>query len=93
MSDTENQAAEAAPEKRGVGTIIREALAANQTNEEALAAVKAEMPDAKTSASTVSWYRNAMRKEEGSTVPTARELKKARKDAAAKPEADPLQEE
>ena len=76
MSDKDNAA-----QKRGVGTIIREALLARKTNEEALAAVKAEMPDAKTSASTVSWYRNAMRKE-ALDVPTARELKKERKEAA-----------
>lgn len=90
MSETEK--------KRGVGTIIREALLARKTNEEALEAVKAELPDANTSASTVSWYRNAMRKEEPGSVPTARELKKERKAAEAaaapaeEPEGDPLEE-
>ena len=88
MSD-ENQA------ERGVGTIIREALLAHATNEEILASVQAEMPEASTTTSTVSWYRNQMRKE-GQPVPTARELKKARKEAAAtsaeteEPETDPL---
>ena len=42
-------------QKRGVGTIIREALLARKTNEEALAAVQAEMPEASTTTSTVSW--------------------------------------
>jgi len=79
-------------QKRGVGTIIREALLARKTNEEALAAVEAEMPEASTTTSTVSWYRNQMRKEK-LDVPTARELKKERKaaEADAGEGADPLE--
>lgn len=89
--------------KRGIGTVIKEAILAGKTNEEALAAAKAEFPDAGTTASTVSWYRNQLRKEGHSEVPTARELKKKASDAAkaaaeaqaaaaqtAAPAADPL---
>lgn len=62
--------------KRGIGTVIKEAILAGKTNEEALAAAKAEFPDAGTTASTVSWYRNQLRKDGHADVPTARELKK-----------------
>ena len=68
--------------KRGIGTVIKEAILAGKTNEEALAAAKAEFPEAGTTASTVSWYRNQLRKEGHSEVPTARELKKKAVDAA-----------
>lgn len=68
--------------KRGIGTVIKEAILAGKTNEEALAAAKAEFPEAGTTASTVSWYRNQLRKEGHSEVPTARELKKKAADAA-----------
>lgn len=67
--------------KRGIGTVIKEAILAGKTNEEALAAAKAEFPEAGTTASTVSWYRNQMRKE-GHDVPTARALKRQAADAA-----------
>jgi hypothetical protein len=68
--------------KRGIGTVIKEAILAGKTNEGALAAAKAEFPEAGTTASTVSWYRNQLRKEGHSEVPTARELKKKAADAA-----------
>lgn len=68
--------------KRGIGTVIKEAILAGKTNEEALAAAKAEFPDAGTTASTVSWYRNQLRKEGHAEVPTARELKKKASEAA-----------
>ncbi|AKQ75808.1 hypothetical protein FDH82_gp18 [Roseobacter phage RDJL Phi 2] len=64
--------------KRGVGTVAMEAIAAGKTNEEALEAVKAEFPDAKTSLASINWYRNKMRADDKS-VPTARDLKKAAK--------------
>lgn len=74
--------------KRGVGTVIREQLIAGATNEAALAAVKAEFPESSTSMSTVSWYRNDLRKDGNpNKVPTANEAKKA---AAPAPEGDPL---
>ena len=64
--------------KRGVGTVAMEAIAAGKTNEEALEAVKAEFPDAKTSLASINWYRNKMRADDKS-IPTARDLKKAAK--------------
>lgn len=73
--------------KRGIGTVIKEAILAGKTNEEALAAAKAEFPEAGTTASTVSWYRNQLRKEGHSEVLTARELKKAADAAKASAEA------
>lgn len=78
--------------KRGIGTVVKEAILAGKTNEEALAAAKAEFPNANTTASTISWYRNNLRKS-GQVVPTARELKKAAEpETAAEPAAaaDPL---
>jgi hypothetical protein len=71
--------------KRGVGTVVKEAIVAGKTNEEALAAALAEFPEARTTASTISWYRNNLRKS-GIEIPTARELKKK----AAPEAADPL---
>lgn len=79
MSENETAAAPAAEPKapkRGVGTVVKEAILAGKSNEDALAAAKAEFPSAGTTASTVSWYRNQLRKD-GHNVPTARELKKA----------------
>ena len=73
--------AEKAP-KRGVGTVAVEAIKAGKTNEEALEAVKAEFPDAKTSLASINWYRNKLRSD-GEDVPTARGLKKAAKAEAA----------
>lgn len=81
-------ATEAAPAKRGVGTVAQEAIKAGKTNEEALATVKGEFPDAKTTLSSVNWYRNKMRAEDKS-IPTSRDLKNAAK-AAAEGDADPL---
>ncbi|UUV44816.1 hypothetical protein RCRUDOLPH_49 [Rhodobacter phage RcRudolph] len=84
-TQTEGSApAEKAPKtpKRGIGTVIKEAILAGKTNEEALAAAKAEFPDAGTTASTVSWYRNQLRKDGHADVPTARELKKKAADKA-----------
>lgn len=82
------------PKKRGVGTVINEAILAGKTNEEALEAAKAEFPDAKTNINTVSWYRNNLRKT-NPNVPKARVAKKAAAPAegdipASAGEADPL---
>lgn len=62
------------PPKRGVGTVACEAIRAGKTNEEALAAVKAEFPEASTSMASINWYRNNMRTN-GEDIPTARDLK------------------
>jgi hypothetical protein len=83
--------------KRGVGFVIREALLAGADNEAALAAAKAEFPQAATTVATVSWYRNQLR-QEGKNVLSARDLKKkqiaeaaaAASAASAKGEPDPL---
>lgn len=80
--------------KRGVGTVIKEQLRAGATNETALAAVQKEFPEAKTTLATVSWYRTSLRSV-GETVPSAREVKRAAKEAAADvpaPAKDPLAE-
>jgi len=82
----DNLMADPKTKKRGVGAVIREALTAGKSNAEVLAAVKAELPDAKTTMSTVSWYRNQARKA-GEPIKTARELKREAKEAE-KP--DPL---
>ena len=95
MSDSETPAAaESTPKtpKRGVGAVAREALSRGLSNEEALAAVKAEFPDSKTGLQTISWYRNSMRKTDPS-IPSGRDAKKAAEPAPAaetKPAADPL---
>ena len=83
MSEDEKKAKEP---KRGVGTVAIEAIRAGKTNEEALEAVKAEFPEAKTSLASINWYRNKLRSD-GEKVPTARELKKAAKTE----EKDPLE--
>lgn len=62
--------------KRGVGTVAREAIAAGKSNEEALAAVKAEFPESKTGLQTISWYRNDMRKKDPS-IPSGRDARKS----------------
>lgn len=66
--------------KRGVGTVAMEAIRDGKTNEEALAAVKAEFPDANTSMASINWYRNNLRSG-GEDVPTARALGAAQRDA------------
>lgn len=100
MSDTETTTTETKQRPRGVGTAIREQLAAGATNDQAFDAVKAEFPDSKTTRATVSWYRNDMRAKhaanpaEHPAVPTAHEANQAHKPAAAPaetaPEGDPL---
>lgn len=72
--------------KRGVGTAAREAILAGQDNDQTLATVQKEFPDANTSVKSINWYRNQLR-QEGKKVKTARELKAAKKkagEAAAK---------
>lgn len=69
-----NAAEETKAPKRGVGTVACEAIKAGKTNEEALAAVKAEFPEATTSMASINWYRNHLRQEDPS-IPMARALK------------------
>lgn len=77
--------------KRGIGTVAMEAILNGATNEEALAAVRKEFPDANTTKASINWYRNKLRKNEavctggawkGKMVPNAREMAKAAKEAA-----------
>lgn len=95
MTDTPATEAATKTPKRGVGAVIREAILAGKTNAEALAAAQAEFPESSTTAATISWYRNDLRKK-GHDVPTARDLSKKAKDAEAKAAedtkaADPLE--
>lgn len=58
----------------GVSAAAYEALRAGATNEEALEAVRAAVPEASTKVASIAWYRNKLRAE-GEDVPTARELR------------------
>lgn len=71
-------------DKVNVGSVAIAAIRAMKTNEEALAEVKAAFPDSKTSAASINWYRNKLRSE-GEEIPTARELKKRRREEAKDP--------
>lgn len=64
----------AAP-KRGVGTVACEAIRGGATNQQALEAVQAEFPAAKTTLASINWYRNDLRTK-GEDVPTSRDLNK-----------------
>lgn len=81
---------EKAEPKRGVGAVAMEAILNSATNEEALAAVRKEFPDANTTKASINWYRNKLRKDgatctggiyAGKPVPNAREMAKDAKDA------------
>lgn len=61
-------------EKQTVTEIVVGAIRAGKSNKEALAAVKAALPNSKTTIATVSWYRQSLRRK-GEQVPTAREVR------------------
>jgi len=90
---SETQTAEAPAEtkekKRGVGNAAIDAIRAGKTNEDALKAVQAEFPDAKTTLASINWYRNKLRSD-GEDIPTARDLKKAAKEEGGDAKGDPL---
>ena len=70
--------------KRGIGTVAMEAIKKGATNQEALAAVRKEFPDAETTTASINWYRNKLRTDgvngfDGKPVPSAREQAKAEK--------------
>lgn len=70
--------------KRGIGTVAMEAIKKGATNQEALAAVRKEFPDAETTMASINWYRNKLRTDgvngfDGKPVPSAREQAKAEK--------------
>ena len=87
--DVKTDEAEQPKEKTpGVGDVAKDLIRGGKTNEEVLAAIKEQFPDAKTSMASINWYRNKLRGD-GEQVPTARELKadakaeqKAAKEAA-----------
>lgn len=64
--------------KRTITQAIREALLAGKSNDETLAAVQAEFPNAKTSRNTVVIQRSALRKE-GHALPSSWEANRAAK--------------
>lgn len=73
--DVKNEAAETKePKAPGVGDVAKGLIRDGKTNEEVLAAIKEQFPDAKTSMASINWYRNKLRGD-GENVPTARELK------------------
>jgi hypothetical protein len=74
-TDGAEGAAEQPKEKApGVGDVAKELIRGGKTNEEVLAAIKEQFPDAKTSMASINWYRNKLRGD-GEDVPTARSLK------------------
>ena len=70
----EGAATEAKEKVPGVGDLAKDLIRGGKTNEEVLAAIKEQFPDAKTSMASINWYRNKLRGD-GENVPTARELK------------------
>lgn len=83
--DTTNTGAENAESKEpkgpGVGDVAKTLIREGKTNEEVLAAIKEQFPDAKTSMASINWYRNKLRSD-GEDVPTARSLKAGAKEEA-----------
>jgi hypothetical protein len=79
---TSETAAPAATEEKvkepGVGDLAKALIRGGKTNEEVLAEIKVQFPEAKTSMASVNWYRNKLRSD-GESVPTARGLKAAAK--------------
>jgi len=77
--------------------VATEAILNGASNEEALAAVRKEFPDANTTKASINWYRNKLRKDgtvstggawKGKPVPNAREMAKAAKAAQEGKDAD-----
>lgn len=60
--------------KTTIGQVCLESMLNGSNNEEALADILAQFPNAKTTINTVSWYRNKFRCE-GHPIFTARELR------------------
>ena len=69
-----NEAEQPKDKTPGVGDVAKDLIRGGKTNEEVLAAIKEQFPDAKTSMASINWYRNKLRGD-GENVPTARELK------------------
>lgn len=83
-----------------VGSIAMQAIREGKSNDEALAAVKAQKPEAKTTLASIGWYRNKLRADgektvDGKEIPTARAVKgtpdsTAKKAPDTKKDVDPL---
>ncbi len=87
--NTEGAGAEAAPVVKtpGVGDVAKQLIRDGLGNKEVLDKVKEQFPDAKTTMSSINWYRNHLRGiEEG--IPTARELSQAGKPSSAEAKAE-----
>ena len=83
-----NEAEQPKDKTPGVGDVAKDLIRGGKTNEEVLAAIKEQFPDAKTSMASINWYRNKLRGD-GEEVPTARELKAdAKAEAKAKKDAE-----
>lgn len=67
--------------RRNIGEAAIEALLSGKSNEEALAAVRAEFPRANTTLQSIAWYRNDLRKK-GHNLPTSREAQRRRETPA-----------
>ncbi len=68
--------------KPGVGDFVKKLIMEGKTNEKILELVTVKFPEAKTTNSSVNWYRSDLRKQ-GEEVPSSR-VPKAPKTAAAK---------
>lgn len=93
-TQTEETKASAEP-KHNISSVARAAILAGMSNADALAAVQAEFPDAKTSTASIAWYRNDLRKKGHDVKSPARPKKEkpakaetaedAKKEVKAKP--------
>lgn len=48
--------------KRGIGSVVEEAILAGKTTEQCIQAAKDEFPESKIKEASVNWYRNKLRK-------------------------------
>lgn len=75
QTETTEKAPKEKKEKRvGIGEVACKAIRDGKDNEQVLAVVRETFPEAKTSLSSVNWYRNKMRSE-GEEVKTVRAIK------------------
>ncbi|MEM7470978.1 MAG: hypothetical protein AAF340_06445 [Pseudomonadota bacterium] len=70
---------DAEPAVQGVGDLAMKLIKEGLPNQEVLARVRKEFPDASTTMDSVSWYRSAMRRA-GEDVPTSIEAKRLAKE-------------
>lgn len=75
--------------KPGIGDFAMGLIRERKTNDEVLAAVKEQFPDASTTMASINWYRNKLRTD-GENVPTSRELASEGKPAATSSDGTPV---